>query len=167
MPRASRVPAKLLTQKPSKVAPNAPRLWNAKERIKTSVGLGDRERSLLRESPHSHFLEQLKAPVVGRRSPEVYAEVYDRWLKLRHAEPSSAKGEDGGPVEWWKNETSLVSQYMKNHPLLSKLSEDVQSFISENPQLSSGQINRLLKNPSRYFSIPINVPYEDRRQVYL
>jgi hypothetical protein len=156
MPRASRIPAKLITHKTTKLASNAPKLWNAKERIRTNVGLNPNEVNLLRKSPHPEFLSQLKK--AGKGSPK-YDDIYDRWLKLRHAQPTRGN--------WWENDQSLVSQYMENHPQLSKVSEDVRDFILKNPSLRAGQIRYLLRNPTKYFSIPKNVPLEDRRQVYL
>lgn len=156
MPRASRIPAKLVTHKTTKIASNAPQLWNAKERIRTNVGLTGKDLNLLRKSPHPEFLRQLKK--AGKGSPK-YEEIYDRWLKLRHAEPTEGN--------WWENDPTVVSQYMENHPQLSKVSEDVRDFILKNPSLEKSQILDLLRNPTQYFSIPKNVPLEDRRQVYL
>ncbi|KAK5059766.1 hypothetical protein LTR84_009649 [Exophiala bonariae] len=153
MPRASRIPAILISQKPpSRLPSNAPRLWNAKERIKTNVGLKQRDMEKLKESPHIQYEKSLE-----RSNNEA---TYKRWLKLRYAEPMEGKD------QWWKNESSMVLQYMENHPQLCKVSEDVQIFISENPQLTAHQISYLLRNPARYFSIPKNVPFEDRKQIY-
>lgn len=154
MPRTSRVPAILVTKKPPPtLASNAPRLWNAKERIRTNVGLKQRDLERLKESPHIQYEKNL-----GRSNSQT---LYNRWLKLRYAEPAEDKD------QWWKNESSLVVQYMENHPQLCKVSEDVRTFISENPQLTAHQIMSLLRNPARYFSSPKNVPFEDRKQVYL
>jgi len=160
MPRASRVPAKLIIHKPTQLAPHTPRLWNAKERIRTNVGLSPQDLSRLKrsESFHPFFLAQLKkSQREGDHSR--YEKIYSQWLKMRYAEPVEGN--------WWKNEKTLVSQYMENHPVLHKVSKDVRDFISANPSLEPWQMENLLRNPTRYFSLPKNVPLEDRQQVYL
>lgn len=160
MPRTSRVPAKLITYKPAKLAHNTPKLWNAKERIRTNVGLSPRDLLYLKhsESPHPRIFAQLKrSREKGNLSR--YEEIYNRWLKLRYAEPVTGN--------WWNNEKTLVSQYMENHPVLHRVSKDVRDFISANPSLEPWQVESLLRNPTRYFAVPRNVPFEDRQQVYL
>ncbi|KEF55652.1 uncharacterized protein A1O9_08402 [Exophiala aquamarina CBS 119918] len=159
MPRASCVPAKLVTYKPTKLARNTPRLWNAKERIRTNVGLSPQDFYYLKYSgsPHPRILAQLnKSREEGDHSR--YEQIYSRWLKLRYAEPAHGN--------WWNNEKALVSQYMENHPVLHRVSKDVRDFISSNPSLQPWQVDNLLRNPTRYFSVPKNVPLEDRQQVY-
>lgn len=161
MPRASRLPPKLITatstfRKPTPV-PHAPRLWNAKRRIPVSVGLKRKDLSRINDNPHIFFQRALR--FAGPSTSEA-SKIQDRYLKFKAAEPPEN-------LEWWQQDSSRVLQFMENHPLYSKLSSDVRTFIAANPHLSFDRITTLIKNPSAYFRRSHNVPFEDRVQVHL
>lgn len=122
MPRASRLPPKLITatstfRKPTPV-PHAPRLWNAKRRIPVSVGLKRKDLSRINDNPHIFFQRALR--FAGPSTSEA-SKIQDRYLKFKAAEPPEN-------LEWWQQDSSRVLQFMENHPLYSKLSSDVRTF---------------------------------------
>ncbi|RVX70717.1 hypothetical protein B0A52_05367 [Exophiala mesophila] len=167
MPRASRVPPRLVTNPFQKPPPTgkAPRLWNAKRRIPSLVGLSRRD--LLRQdagTPTFRPADDLFGYDLqrARTRPSPEAEIADielRRIKLRAASPP----ED---TNWWQQDQNRVLQYMQNHPIYSKLSLDVQTFILANPQLDDKALRRLMSNPPAYFRTSRNVPLEQRQQVY-
>lgn len=168
MPRASRVPPRLITNSFQKPAPQgkAPRLWNAKRRIPSLVGLSRKD--LLRQdfgTPTFCHAEDLFGYDLqrarGRPSPEAeIADIELRRVKLRAVSPPEG-------TRWWQQDANRVLQYMQNHPIYHKLSPDVHAFILANSQLDDKALRRLLSNPSAYFRSSRNVPFEHRQQVYL
>jgi hypothetical protein len=71
-------------------------------------------------------------------------------------------------MEWWKLDSENLAKFLEAHPVLRQLSPDVKEFIQKGSHnLTKLQVGRILRSPSKYFSIARNVPLSMRKQVYL
>ncbi|KAJ9604396.1 mitochondrial 54S ribosomal protein YmL41 [Cladophialophora chaetospira] len=137
-------PPRLLTKRATPINGKGPRLWNAKRRIQTSKGLDPRAASIM---VNENYLRIDQWP--GH-------EVWKPLLENKRIQ-----------MKWWKLDRETLPQFIEAHPKLRTLSQDVKDFIQKGSvNLNKSNVQRILSNPSRYFSIQHHVPLSMRKQVY-
>jgi hypothetical protein len=163
----ARLPPSLHTKPARPIEPkDGPRLWNAKRRIKASVGLTPEQFKQFKQTPpHVWFQEYRK---MQAEEPQ-HAERWSSMIQTAEQEEAikNTMNEDG-ELEWWKLDREHLDKFMDSHPQLRHVSSDVRSFISENSHVfEKSEIMQILRNPVRYFSAATNVPLAFRKQIYL
>ncbi|KAJ9496535.1 mitochondrial 54S ribosomal protein YmL41 [Exophiala xenobiotica] len=158
MPRA-RLPPTLYTKSKNIRISSGPRLWNAKRRIRTSIGLTLRDFETFRET---RSLERwFKIQSKNKSLPAAH-----RLNKMTRQALRETR-DNNGDLEWWKLKREDLDSFMNVHPGLQRVSSDVRDFIYANRHtFNRDTILKLLENPSRFFAASSNVPYEFRKQVF-
>jgi hypothetical protein len=138
----TRTPPALLTRRTNPTKPkDGPRLWNAKRRIRTSIGI-----------PFTSAQAAVRRPTSGCTQ-----KFTDRWSDALKSVSN----------RWWELDGENLRMFMNEHPQISKVSEDVKDFIIKSSDRNRSHILRLLSRPSEYFSLARNVPDTQRKQVFL
>ncbi|KAL6248464.1 mitochondrial 54S ribosomal protein YmL41 [Rhinocladiella similis] len=161
MPRA-RLPPTLHTKPKlptTRAAPNAPRLWNAKRRVKTTIGLNPFSATIFkRVEPPLKWLEKYEVQLSSNQPPK--QQLAPETLEALRATQTDSE------LRWWEMDRKHLDHFMDVYPPLSLVSSDVRDFLHSNSKyLSPQKVTQLLQSPSRFFSKPANVPYESRKQI--
>lgn len=133
-------------------------MWNAKRRIKTSIGLTQEQFQRYKSTP---ILQWVNEHLKDGLDPNAPIKKYF----LENPEVTTTLNAKKG--QWWRLEKEHAERFMDLHPELRRLSRDVKSFITANPHLREGDILYLIRRPASYFSAPGRVPLASRKQVYL
>ncbi|KIW60183.1 hypothetical protein PV05_00420 [Exophiala xenobiotica] len=157
MPRA-RLPPTLYTKSKNIRTSSGPRLWNAKRRTRTSVGLTpEHSKDFEKTTSVQKWLEIHKSQVQSnnhRRLDPV-------------TEQALQETRNNNDLEWWKLKREDLDNFMDVHPHLRRVSSDVRDFICANRHIfDKPTVLKLLENPPRFFAASSNVPYEFRKQIY-
>ncbi len=181
MPRGMRVrarihvkttPVVLRTQRLKPIDGDGPRLWNAKRRIQGNKGLSFKVAyRMIRQQPQlSHDTKRFQTSrgQLSMVAQQLAREDYLQKHKWPGKKPPLVLDDKQLQLAWWKLDRETLTQFLEVHLQLRTLSQDVKDFILQGSiNLEGSDIERLLTNPSAYFSIPYNVPLSMRKQVYL
>ncbi len=166
MPRA-RLPPSLHTKPARPIEPkDGPRIWNAKRRIKASIGLTPEQfKDFKQTPPHVWFTKYRNLQAEESQDAERASSMLQTPLDEAVIEETMT---EEGELEWWKLDREHLDKFMDAHPQLRHVSSDVRTFISENSHaFEKSEILQILRSPVRYFSAASNVPLAFRKQVYL